>query len=554
MNRTQLDHDREEHDSLDRALDALSQGDRTGLERLDPEARATVDHLFAWAAIGGLDEARPKATAASRRRGPVPMDTAIQRPAPVVPTVPKASRRIAPALWSAFAWLMIAAVAGASIYGALPYLRDGQPADATFGSLQPGPATPEDATLTTSPINYGGTPGRSWDFGDTEPLTTGLDIPGAIGPSLQVMGKPLVVGNSIIATMFDVTNTEGNAFQTVRYDLVTGKVMWTANLSLTGLFATDGRLVYGVMSIDEDDGLASGPAAIDLATGRTFMQIRLWEGNETGTAAPVIFDGVAYFTDGAGAVAAVKSGARDLLWGVGMQPASPATPSPIVNTGMAPGGDLVVTSDGVFVERPSLTVARLDRLTGMETAQFNVVDVLRQGVSDISLQAAGNKLVIGAWLRTGPDEVSATPMSVLVYGADSIEFFARADVPSVTSNLVVTREWIYVLGQRDADGPVRLYRIDPVTGAISDPVSDFARPAGSWFGLSLGGTTLMLVGTPGEIAFIDVAEQALIDEEVPDLPEGDLLTVFPLQLWGDVPITVSSGGAIVVIGDTPEGS
>ncbi len=196
-----------------------------------------------------------------------------------------------------------------------------------------------------------------------------------------------------------------------------------------------------------------------------------------------------------------------------------------------------------------MTITRLDRFTGEELGSFNVTDVLRLGVSDVSLQAVGNKLVIGAWIRTGPDEASATPMSILIYGMDSMEFFVRADVPDVRSNLVVTLEWMYVMGQREANGPVRLYKINPVTGELSNAVSNFAAPESASLGLSLAGDTLMAIGPTSAYAFIDVESEAVILSGLVDLASDDSLTVFPIQLWDQTPVTMSSQGAIVVFGE-----
>jgi outer membrane protein assembly factor BamB len=561
MNRTIQDNARE--DELDRALDALVAGDRSRLDTLEGDTRATIDQLFAWAAIGGLggfDASTPPPTTASvtsgtdpwtqgttLRRKRVPMaTTTLQSPAVSVPTM----RRHRPmrALWSAFAWSLTAALIGASIYGAAPFFRDNGTGDPTTTAFQPDRATPE-ATASAGAVNYGGDPGRSWNLGDANALT-GMPSLSSIGESVQIVSQPLVVGDTIIVTIFDPSLTDDSAFQTIRHNLATGERMWTSPVPMSGPFATDDELVYGVMSSEGDDGPALGPAAIDLDTGENDMAIQLWAGHEPGVAPPIIYEDVVYFTNGTGGVAAVRKGERDLLWAIAPQPvqSSSATTSstfPELN----PRGDLVVTGEGVFVESPSMTITRLDRFTGEELGSFNVTDVLRLGVSDVSLQTVGNKLVIGAWIRTGPDEASATPMSILIYGMDSMEFFVRVDVPVVRSNLVVTPEWIYVMGQLEANGPIRLHKINPVTGELSNAVSDFAAPESASLGLSLGGDTLMAIGPTSAYAFIDVESEAVILSGQVDLESDDSLTVFPIQLWGQTPVAVSSEGAIVTFGD-----
>jgi len=67
-------------------------------------------------------------------------------------------------------------------------------------------------------------------------------------------------------------------------------------------------------------------------------------------------------------------------------------------------------------------------------------------------------------------------------------------------------------------------------------------------GQSLSGSTLMVVGPPNSISQIGVEAQSLINPSHVDLAEGDSLTISPIQLWEQNPVTVSSGGDIVVMG------
>ncbi len=49
-------------------------------------------------------------------------------------------------------------------------------------------------------------------------------------------------------------------------------------------------------------------------------------------------------------------------------------------------------------------------------------------------------------------------------------------------------------------------------------------------GLSLSGSTLMVVGPPNSISQIGVEAQSLINPSHVDLAEGDSLTISPMQL------------------------
>jgi hypothetical protein len=63
----------------------------------------------------------------------------------------------------------------------------------------------------------------------------------------------------------------------------------------------------------------------------------------------------------------------------------------------------------------------------------------------------------------------------------------------------------------------------------------------------------MVVGPPNAIAQIDIERKAVIQSGRVDLADDDSLTVFPMQMWDETPVAVSTGGDIVVIGESPEG-
>jgi len=55
-------------------------------------------------------------------------------------------------------------------------------------------------------------------------------------------------------------------------------------------------------------------------------------------------------------------------------------------------------------------------------------------------------------------------------------------------------------------------------------------PVNATLGLSLSGSTLMVVGPPNSISQIGVEAQSLINPSHVDLAEGDSLTISPMQL------------------------
>jgi outer membrane protein assembly factor BamB len=553
MNRT-THNDTE--DTLEGALDALARGDRRPLETLDADTRATVDQLFAWAALGGLDGIASPAPAhaappvsGSRSRRSTPMHATTIPATPFVPDLPKRDRRVAPAIWSAFAWVLIAALVGASIYGAAPFFRDDRPAESTMTAFQPGTATPEVASE-AGEVNYGGDAGSTWYVGDVDPFTGEASVVGNLGsPSMNVMSQPLVIGDTIIATVFDPATTDDSAIQTIRYDLTTGERLWTSRTPLSGPFATDGEFVYGLTTAFFPDDPPS-PGAIRLDNGDLEMGLAPWSVKPTSSPGPVVANGVACFTDAFGNVNAVDPANINTVFfppvQIGYLGEHPERPGFGANI---PETDLVMSEEWLFVVRPSKTVVKYDRRTGEELGSFNLVDTLRGEVGEVTLQVVRNRLVVTAAYADIPLEAAARPASILLYDADSLIPVARGDMPDLRSNLVVTPDWIYLAGRMDVDRPVQIYRMNPVGATFGEPFPDFAAPAEAWLGLSLSGRTLMVVGPPNLVALIDVEQRTVIRSEHVELADGDSLTVFPMQLWGRTPVTVSTGGAIVVFSD-----
>ncbi|MDQ3654432.1 MAG: hypothetical protein M3457_05060 [Chloroflexota bacterium] len=121
------------------------------------------------------------------------------------------------------------------------------------------------------------------------------------------------------------------------------------------------------------------------------------------------------------------------------------------------------------------------------------------------------------------------------------------------SNLVVTPDWIYLVGRLEGDDTVRVYRMNPVGATFGAPFSEFEAPGDAQLGLSLSGDTLMVAGPPNAVSRIDVEREIVIRSSNVPLADGDTLTDSPFQLWEQTPVTVSAGGAIVIIGEHPEG-
>ena len=74
-----------------------------------------------------------------------------------------------------------------------------------------------------------------------------------------------------------------------------------------------------------------------------------------------------------------------------------------------------------------------------------------------------------------------------------------------------------------------------------------------WIGLSLSGETLLATSSSGLYGFTDINSRAVIRSDVLDTADNEILfdpyQVSPFQLWGERPITLTSTGNILLIGD-----
>jgi len=265
-------------------------------------------------------------------------------------------------------------------------------------------------------------------------------------------------------------------------------------------------------------------------------------------------DGMGFYADAYGDVSVMKDGDPDgpifAPYPTGYLGQHPERPGFGVNV---PETDLVISGDWLFVVRPSRTIVKYDRHTGEELDSFNLVDAMRGEVSRVTLQVVQGRLVVTAGYADTPADAAEQPASILFFETATLNLVARGDLPDLRSNLVVTPDWIYLAGRLEGDVAVRIYRMNPVGATFGAPFSEFAAPESAWFGLSLSRSKLMVVGPPNAIAQIDIERKAVIQSGRVDLADDDSLTVFPMQMWDETPVAVSTGGDIVVIGESPEG-
>lgn len=476
------------------------------------------------------------------------MDASIRKPAPIVPTDAKANRRMAPVFWSAFAWLMIAALAGASIYGAIPFLRENGPTDPTMTAFQAGNATPG-AANDTAVVDYGGDADRTWHLGEVEPATGAPDVMGT-GTEGQVIGSPLIVSDSLFYASVD-----GEGLHYHRYDLDLAEIVWDSDSAIVGSAASDGDRLFGfVMRNPGTDASPPVPVAISIATGEL-----VWEGpplvlgSDASAAGPVLLGDIVYFSDALGNTVALDAASGAVAWQY------PNTFAPRVTYGEAdvmagdpPDADMVATERGVFVERPSTTIVKLDPETGAELVSVNLIDDFGADIQQVGMQATADRLVISAArsekMSLGADApLPYRPTSILVFDTDSLGLVAKSGMPEIAGNMVLTDDAILLAGRTDLTASVGLYRIDQVSGDIGDPIHVFeAGPTGR-SGLSASGRTVMMVDHGNQVTFIDPTSGATLASAMIDGDRGDLYSS-PFQLWGERPVAVTSTGSVVIFG------
>ena len=127
--------------------------------------------------------------------------------------------------------------------------------------------------------------------------------------------------------------------------------------------------------------------------------------------------------------------------------------------------------------------------------------------------------------------------------------FARTDLAEVHSNLVVTLEWTYLVSRYGATDDISLVRINPVTGEASAIVPEYT--GSTDVGLSLSGNTLMAVNPEGSMTFIDLDQGTVLMDAPMMGKEGTPFTAYPMQLWGQTPVTLAEDGEVFFVREEP---
>lgn len=475
-----------------------------------------------------------------------------RNPSPIMPTAPlpvtaaAAGTTHADDVWRAPRWMRtieaaIAAVIVISIVGASAHFR--QP-EALFDiASQP---TPEAARNESDP-------GRTWVVGNVAPEMGGFRMNPSIPEFNNGSGDPdsdgVIVEDSYVYAWAGDT---GDAL--VRYDLNTHERLWSTPLFMTGKLASDGELVFGMHSSRHTESDSSTLTAIDLESGEI-----AWEGPELAnrfiSSSSFIVSGDHIFaTDYLGNTVAVDRRDGSQLWQFPESFVAPAGDEDAISGPIrytAP--QLAVNDEAVFLSRPSKAVLKLDRVSGTELGSINLVDEYGADIFMSIIQVRDNRLVVSALHAervSGEDDIRGyTPTTVLIFDASSLALQSRTELMDIRGNAVITADAIYLPTAIEEDGEARLYRLDPGSGELSDPL---AGVAARWdMKLSASGDVLMATGDPSTIAFFDLNTGEPIGQV--ELGITNMETPFrgPVRLWGNNPIVITGLGEVYVVTDEP---
>ncbi len=338
----------------------------------------------------------------------------------------------------------------------------------------------------------------------------------------------------------------------VRYDLNTHKRLWSTPLFMTGKLATDGAFVFGMQSSRNvaDDWVTL--TAVDLESGEI-----AWEGPELASrsisSSSLAVSGDSIFaTDYLGNTVAVDKRDGSELWRFPESFAAPAADEDSIGgPAIYAAPQLAANEEAVFASRPSKAILKLDRVSGEELGSINLVDEYGADIIMAVIQVRDDRLVVSALHAervSGEDDIRGyTPTTVLIFHASSLERQARTELMDFRGNAVITADAIYLPTTTEEDGEARLHRLDPETGALSDPIEGVSA---QWdISLSISGNVLMATGDPSTIAFFDLDTGELINEVELGITNVEIPFLTPVRLWGNNPIVITGLGEVYVVKD-----
>ena len=480
-------------------------------------------------------------------RTPSSIIPAASLPEPSPVTASTARNRHADDVWRAPRWMRametaVAAVIVLSLIAVSAYFR--QP-EALFEFASP--STPDAASNE-------GDPGRTWVVGDVIPAMESVRVDPTIQGFSSGLGSPdsegVIVDDSYVYALGTVTSDA-----LVRYDLNTHEQLWSTPLFMPGKLVTDGALVFGMQSSRNVDADRATLTAVDLETGEI-----AWEGpelaNRFNSSSSLIVAGESIFaTDYLGNTIAVDKSDGSQLWQFPESFAAPAADEDAIGGPIryaAP--QLAANDEAVFLSRPSKAVLKLDRASGAELGSINLVDEYGADIFHSVIQVRDNRLVVSALHDervSGEDDIRGyTPTTVLIFDASSLELRARTELMDFRGNAVITADAIYLPTTMEEDGEARLYRLDPDSGELSDPI---AGVSATWdISLSASGNVLMATGDPSTIAFFDLDTGELIGQVELGITNVEIPFRTPVQLLGNNPIVITGLGDVYVVTDDPE--
>lgn len=470
----------------------------------------------------------------------------IMPPAPSAVTAAATLNPPADDVWRAPRWMRtietaIAAVIVISIVGVSAYFR--QPEALFEFASQPTPEAAQNV----------GDPGRTWVVGNVVPEMGGFRIDPSIPMFTGMFGSPEAEG-VIVEDSYVYASADDTSDALVRYDLNTHERLWSTPLFMTGKLASDGELIFGMHSSRNAETDSATLTAVDLESGEI-----TWEGPELANrfiaSSSLVVSGDRIFaTDYLGNTVAVDKSDGSRLWQFPQSfAAPPEDEDSISGPSRYAAPQLAANDEAVFLSRPSKAIFKLDRVSGAELGSINLVDEYGADIFMSMIQVRDNRLVVTALHAervSGENDIRGyTPTTVLIFDASSLELQARTELMDFRGNAVITADAIYLPTTMEEDGEARLHRLDPDSGALSDPIDGVVATWDIW--LSASGDVLMATGDPSTIAFFDLGTGEPIGQVKLGITNVETPFQGPVHLWGNNPIVITGLGEVYVVTDDP---
>jgi len=410
---------------------------------------------------------------------------------------------------------------------------------------------------TDNAIMWGGDAGRTWNLSESNPRYG--DVPQQIASStgLTVMSA-LIVGDDLLMAGGDTSSTQGEMLL-LSLDLRTGQENWKIPTKTWGSMASDGEHLF-VFTLDPKRVTRLKPrlTAYSLSSGQ-----ELWVGDELAQLndasfgyGPILLGGTLYASDATGNTIAVDPANGKQRWQF-PQELFPAA-SPDTRGEDLPSSSMIGIGDAIYVVTTSKTLVKLDRQSGEQLSSTNLMDLFGSDIRTVTLQASGTELLLELQRSStaGSDDgkTPSTPRTTIArLSSSDLSLEWQSGRGSIPGNVISLPNAFILNNTIESSGGYLISVYDPTKQFGGVHLSAVPNDSPSLMGIA--GSTLIAYDNENTVTF--TAQATDLSDSTPDtmslstgeqssvtLPGPVKPAVIPPLLWGEIPVIVTSDGAV----------